>query len=148
MDHLTAPCILCFIHPVTRSVQTAFIHIFSAFIFTSRALKLPSEPACWWGFFFQCSTCPSGLEHSNHISATLEADREAGEAVLSGRVTPGSSRCTRHTLTHTNTQSMGKTGLGPQSERPSQNQLAFKLMKRVMKRALSLLQKADRQAVG
>lgn len=40
----------------------------------------------------------------------------------------------------------GKTGLGPQSERAWQNQLAFKLMKRVMKRALSRLERAHRRA--
>lgn len=90
----------------------------------------------------------SGLQHSNNISATLEADRQAGEAFLSGCVTPGSSRCI-HTHIHTHMHNQcEKTRLGPRSERPLQNQLAFKLMKRVMKRVLSLLQTADRQAEG
>lgn len=97
-------------------------------------------------------TCPASLEPSHHISGTLEADRQAGEVILSGCITLRSSRCTKHTharahgRTHTHTIRGGKTGLGPPSERPSQNQLAFKLMKRVMKRVLSLPQNADRQA--
>ena len=88
-------------------------------------------------------TYHSSLELLRHISVTLEADRQAGEVVLSGCITLRSSRCTHmHTETH---NPWGKTGIGPPSERPSQNQLAFKLMKRVMKRALSLLHNADRQ---
>lgn len=101
------PCILCFIHPVvTCSMPTAFIHIFSAFLSTSEAFKLSS--GSWWAFPPLLRL--SGLQHSNNISATLEADRQAGEAFLSGCVTPGSSRCT-HTHTHTCTINVRRQGL-------------------------------------
>ncbi len=38
-------------------------------------------------------------EHSSTQTISV-SDRQAGEAALSGRITPGSSRCTKHTLTH------------------------------------------------
>lgn len=43
----------------------------------------------------------SGLELSHHINAALEADKQSGEVVLSGCIALRSSRCTRHTHTHT-----------------------------------------------
>lgn len=115
-----------------------------ALIFSLRGLQLSFEPAC---SCFCCATCLLGLQLSEPISATLEADRQAGEAFPSGRLS-GVQQVLTHTHTHktTRTQPMGKTRLGPLSERPLQNQLAFKLMKRVMKRVLSFLQTADRQA--
>lgn len=155
MDHLTAPpppsllpppASSCFIHAATYSVPTAFIHMVFLLVFSPPELLnlKPLSLVC-----FLCAVVLVSLAWSTQTVSVphLRRDRQAGEAVLSGRVTAGSSRCTKHTLTHNQWE---KTGLGPhRSERPpSQNQLAFKLMKRVMKRALSLQQEKARQTGG
>ena len=140
------PASSCFIHAATYSVPTAFIHMFFLLVFSPPELLnlKPLSLVC-----FLCAVVLVSLAWSTQTVSVphLRRDRQAGEAVLSGRVTAGSSRCTKHTLTHNQWE---KTGLGPhRSERPpSQNQLAFKLMKRVMKRALSLQQEKARQTGG
>ena len=100
--------------------------------------------------FFLCCTCrrplPPFRSTQTLSMVALEADRQAGVAALSARVTPGFSRCIERAHNQ-----CGTTGLGPRSESLAQNQLAFKLMKRVTKRTLSLVerqtgQQLDRQA--
>lgn len=78
-------CTLAFIPLfVPHGTQTPCVHMLVALIFSLRGLQLSFEPGCWC---FCCATCLAGLRLSEPISATLEADRQAGEAFPSSRCT-------------------------------------------------------------
>lgn len=56
----------------------------------------------------------SGLELSHRINAALEADKQAGEVVLSGCIALRSRRCTKHMHTlHGGRQDLGLRLKGP-----------------------------------
>lgn len=157
-------------HPAPYTFLTAIIHVCccASFFFPPLTNTSPvNTPSVWLSafcggvffsrflvFFFFClffppqrCTCFSGLAHSNRISATLEADRQAGGGLYRQDVSLRDPAGAQNTHARARRQSGGgKTGVGPHTERPLQNQLAFKLTKRVMKRVLSLPRESDRQA--
>lgn len=118
-----------FIQPVqTYNMPTAF-HPRFVFLFP---VNSPLGLFCWC---FSCSTClpgrPAALKaYQCHTWGQTDSQERLFCQDVSLQEPAGA---------HTHNQ-WGKTWLGPQSERPSQNQLALRLMKRVMKRVLSLLQ--------
>lgn len=104
-------CILLFYpRSYIQRANRLYSHGFSACVFTSRAPESKtSEPGL---FPLCCSTCLPGLEHSNCISATLEA-RQTGRRGCSVRTCH--RRIQQVHETHTNTQSMGEDRTWPPS---------------------------------
>lgn len=141
------PYFLCFIHPVV-AYSTVQLPVFTF----SVLLLIPLRPwncPVWLDvgavfFIFFCVVLVSLVWSTQTISVPHLRQTDRQERLFCQDVSLQLPAGAQNTHTRRHTINGGR--LGPQSERPSQNQLAFKLMKRVMKRALSLLQKADRQA--
>lgn len=150
MDHLTAPP-----PPPSRSIQFSNCH-YSHLLLLFHPTSPANTPWVWllalcilfcFVFFFLGAVLVSLARSTRTVSVPHLRQTDRHERLHCQDVSLQDPAGAQNTRAQTHNQ-RGKTGVGPQSERPLQNQLAFKLMKRVMKRGLSLLQKADRQASG